>query len=818
MRKILITATLALLFLSTYANPIKIATAQQIAENVLGRSTLKSTSPLYLKHIAVNNCDTLLYIFINPDGGFAIIAADDAVMPILGYSKTSTTGDITENVAFNNQLNRYKEIITLKKKTAQRGKNAIRAWQLLETDSSATNSVSTDSLDANSLTTTKIAEPLITSIWGQTGSYNDSCPSYVGCVAVAMGQIMRYHKWPKNGRGWHKYTPYEEPTYGQLFANFGATTYNWDLMPDRLRTRSTTAEKQALQQMLYHAGVSVNMSYTKDGSGAFDIEVPMALCGYFKYNHQTIKVCKAADYTAEEWISLIKNEIDNKRPVLYSGSTKDTAGHAWVVDGYDKNDYLHVNWGWDGDYDGYFAPNNMVLEGALFNSEISAIIGIEPADDVPLMWTQQASGFETAWRGISNISAVDNLTAWASAYDGIYSYGQCMDYCRTTDGGESWATGTIKISGYKNYSISMICAISAYEAWAAVHLCTNTRSLSSGKIVHTSNGGASWEVQSSASFSGSKAFPNIIHFWDANNGVCIGDPNGGYFEIYTTTDGGNNWTRVSKSNIPSNLSGEQGEVAYYAVYGDVIYFSTNKGRLFKSTNRGTSWTATQTPLTNLFIMAFKSEDFGVIKGYDNDNFVACRTTDGGNSWQSLGSQSNFYPSAIAYIPGTDTLVSAGQYSSSETEYIGLSYSTNDGETFTDFADFYKDIAQYTALAFSPDGKNGWAGSYNYNQYYCGMYHRGETKVIRGYTDIEKDKIETKNSINIFPNPASNSIVIQGVNNCQVTIYNSFGMKLMEFADYNENNNINISKLQSGLYIVEIKTKEGNKTSQLIINK
>lgn len=834
MKRILLIIISVFIFELAVALPVGFQKARQVAVKVLGESTLKSTSALELKYVAVNEGDTMFYIFANPDGGFAIISADDAVMPVLGYSLTSNAGEIAANKSFAGQLNRYSEIISVRKKNAMRSRQTINSWRLFagadsvvidtvsvdfnQTDSIPIDTVAIDTIPVDTIAVTDtLMKPiqLMTSMWGQENPYNDSCPSYVGCVATAMGQIMRYHKWPITGRGWHKYIPNENPDYGTQYANFGAATYNWDLMPDRLRSRSSVAEKRAVQQLLYHVGVAVNMSYTNDGSGSYDVDVPMALSAYFKYNHKTLKVCFEDNYTADDWIALIKSEIDAGRPVLYTGSTKDDEGHAWVVDGYDANNYLHVNWGWDGDYDGYFASNNMLLETVYFNQNVTAVIGIQPASDVPLLWTQQSSAFASDFRGITNISAVDRYTAWASAFDGA-SGGQCMDFCRTTDGGESWVAKAIKISGFKNYSISMISAVSANEAWAAVYVCVNSRTLKGGKILHTTDAGNSWEIQSTAAFSGSNAFPNIVHFWNSRNGVCIGDPNGGYFEIYTTTDGGENWERVPSSKIPANKSDEHGVVAYYSVVGDNMFFSTTKGRLYRSVDRGATWTVAQTPLKDIFILAFRNADTGVIKGGKDDEFLAYQTFDGGDTWNELGAQDNFYPTGLAYIPNTDTLVSVGGYDSHDVKYCGLSYSVDDGRTFTDFADFYKDMDQYTAVGFSPDGKGAWVGSYGYGKYYGGMYHRGELQYIVKNTDIVGNKTDTNASIAIYPNPAKGFVLVAGVGNADVAIYNTLGIMMLRVDDYILGTPIDVSQLPAGLYVVRVQNGSDVSALQLIV--
>lgn len=786
---------------SLIAGPVSVERASGVASNLFGKNTQKSSSAVELKYTGIADGDTLYYVFTYADGGFAIISADDAVVPVLGYSATSDAGDVPENKTLLFQLDRYAQAISEAKKSGYESLSAQRQWRAFA------NGLSNESGDVVEV------GPLITSRWGQEEYYNDSCPSpYVGCMAVAMGQVMRYYNWPVQGRGWHEYIPTDEPERGPQFANFGATVYRWELMHDKLRVNHTDAEKSAVAQLLYHAGVSVNMSYTKDGSGSFSCDVLPALTNYFLYS-KDIRICSYDNYSVEDWFSMISSEIDAGRPVIYSGVTKKQEGHAWVVDGYNSQGYLHVNWGWDGDYDGYFYVENMILGTTVFSEEIDAIVGIEPDVNVPELWTMQSTGFLSGYRGINNISAVDGLTAWASAFNGSDANGRCMDFCRTTNGGEYWKPGTIKISGYQNYSISMISAISADEAWGAVYVSANSRSLTGGKIVHTIDGGDTWQIQKSATFDGADAFPNVVHFWDSQNGVCLGDPNNGYFEIYTTTDGGKNWTRVSSSRIPVNQKDETGVVGCYCICSDTVYFSTTKGRLFRSVDRGATWTANQTPLSDIFNVAFRNGQCGVINDKNVDSFSAYRTDDGGETWIAIADSNNFYSSALAYIPGTDTLLSVGIYPNA-----GISYSVDDGVTFTNYADFYSDIDQYTALGVSPDGKSLWAGAYNFGLHYGGMWHRGLMPVNKHFTSISDNKAIPGLDARIYPNPTNGILFVESdVEIGQVGVLSVMGMLVKSLTVNDFKATIDLRDLSKGVYILRIDSKSASISKQIIIN-
>jgi len=790
-------------FLLLIVNPIKadfvpVDKAQTVAAGVFGKNTQKSSSTISLLYVGTCGADTVYYVFGQADVGFAIIAADDAVNPVLGFSHTSPAGEPVENKMLMHQLDRYGQKISAVRQSGIGSTANLRKWRA-RADSTPTVD-STQVADTVSIIDSVVTVgPLITSAWEQTDVYNDSCPTYVGCVAVAMGQVMRYHKWPETGRGWHKYVPSEKPEYGQQFANFGATTYHWDLMPDKLRSHHSSEERAAVAQLLYHAGVAVDMSYTENSAGSYTCDVLYAMPQYFRYS-DSIELVKYSDYSNEQWFCMMCAEIDAGRPVIYSGATKNDEGHAWIVDGYKSNGYLHINWGWGGDYDGFFLPDRMILQTNLFDCELDAVIKIKPATNTPLLWTLQSSGFSHSYRGIQNISAVDEQVAWASAYDGIISNGQCMDFCRTTDGGESWLSGTVNIPKNESYTISSISAVSALEAWASVYVSVNSSTLTGGKIAHTTDGGQTWIVQPTAKFSGKSAFPNTVYFWNKLNGVCLGDPNDGYFEIYITTDGGNQWTRVPASRIPASKRGETGIVGGYSVIGDCVFFSTSSGRLFRSVDRGATWTVTSTPFQTNFKLAFRDSDIGVISTSISDKYIAYSTANGGLSWERLPSNDLFFATSFAYIPDTDTLVCAGNNSLKSN---GIAFSTDNGDSFSNYAGFYTDIDLYTAVGISPNGKGMWLGAMNYTEHYGGMWHRGALPIMRGFTSIgQADDNVHQTSLVVYPNPVTDVVTIECNTPIEIVeIISMQGIVVKHVAADSHGCLLSISDLPIGVYLV-----------------
>lgn len=268
-------------------------------------------------------------------------------------------------------------------------------------------------------------------------------------------------------------------------------------------------------------------------------------------------------------------------------------------------------------------------------------------------WIAQSSNINPN-NYVQFIDAVDTNVVWGLASDRNSQLNPVQEFTRTIDGGNTWTAGTI--SNAANHGPSCIMALNADTAWVAMF---NT-SGGGGKILRTNDGGITWTHQATATFSAPNGFPNVVHFFNANDGFCMGDPNGGYFEFYVTSDGGNNWIRVPQANIPANQTAEYGITDVYTTYGDsTIFFGTNQGRIYKSTNRGNNWTVSSTPFTGyLGAIAFRDANFGLACEADNlttsTNLIY--TNDGGTTWSLLPTQAGglTLKQAIRFVPGTDS--------------------------------------------------------------------------------------------------------------------------------------------------------------------
>ena len=295
------------------------------------------------------------YVFNNDAGGFVIIAGDDAVTPVLGY--TSTGSFDAENLpdGLKDLLKSYERQIAALGDNYQANQTATRA----------------------AFTGEKL---LNTAKWNQSNPFNKYTPyKYpVGCVATAGAIVMKHHGYPAKGIGSHTYTWNEQ----DLTANF-EHDYDWANMP----TKYTVGNDEAFDgvaRLMSDLGVAVEMQYAKGGSGATMEDLVTALQKYFGYSKYA-RLLAIADLGAEVWNDRLRAEIDADRPILYSAVDSNKGGHSFVIDGY-KDESFSVNWGWGGYCDGFYRIGALNPEawgtptGDQYNSSQAAVFALQPSD------------------------------------------------------------------------------------------------------------------------------------------------------------------------------------------------------------------------------------------------------------------------------------------------------------------------------------------------------------------------------------------------------------------------------------------------------
>ena len=366
-----------------FANPIDQQRALQIGQSFMNcKIGQKTNVQLNMVYTSATRDAVDYYVFnVNGNNGFVIVSGDDRVKPILAYS---TGGDFNPNDiadGFEFTLNTFShEIQYIRDNNIEATADINDEWK----------SVAETGYINKERKSRSVVGPLCQTIWNQNWPYNSQCPEdeegsggrvYAGCVATAMGQVMKFWNWPAQGTGSHTYNP---EGYEQQTANFGETEYHFELMPNDLDSLSTEEDYFYIAQFLHHCGISVDMQYSGHGSGAYSFSVPIALRTYFNYTADddvTLSFWGFYMYSIEQWIQMLKDGgLDEGMPLYYSGSDDNGAGgHAFVCDGYDENDYFHFNWGWSGKDDAWCAIGALNTTKYAFNDSNSFIGHIQPA-------------------------------------------------------------------------------------------------------------------------------------------------------------------------------------------------------------------------------------------------------------------------------------------------------------------------------------------------------------------------------------------------------------------------------------------------------
>jgi hypothetical protein len=304
-----------------------------------------------------------LYLFDIEPIGFVLLSSNKNINPILAYSTESDATFDSFNPSAQEWVTSYSNFVLDRIEKNIQNPNAQAKWnKLLKHELYA---------PANG----KGVNPMINTKWGQGTYYNTDCPvdgagpdghALTGCVATAMVQVMKYHSFPEHGTGEHSYY---HSDYGTLSANFGAATYGWSEMPNNVYSYNGE-----LAEIMSHAGIGANMNYSPSGSGTYMTDAIDALKSYFNY-HYASQLLMKEDYSNADWESMIIQELDDARPILYAGFSG-SGGHAFVCDGYNNSGLYHFNWGWTGYSDGYFSLSDV----GGFSGGQQAIFGLEPGD------------------------------------------------------------------------------------------------------------------------------------------------------------------------------------------------------------------------------------------------------------------------------------------------------------------------------------------------------------------------------------------------------------------------------------------------------
>ena len=345
-QNILLKRSFLILFLllsvtTNYADNVDFNTALRIARAYV--NTSKKDAQNIKTRAAATATQQPYYIFNDEAGkGFVVIAGDDKMGKVLAYSKEASINMANLNPEARYLFDTYRQVYE------ELSKN-----KTLTTRSGA----ATKAADA--------VQPLLKSKWGQDYPYSKQTRYMTGCVATAVAQVMYYHKWPAQGKGQESYTVKFDNTVRS--ADFTKSHYDWDnMLLDYNRRNITTKQEDAVALLMNDVGIATNMQYTDRASGTQSYMAERALRNYFDYDAAMV----TRSYEGvDNFIEIVKEELRNGFPLYISGDSKTGGGHAWVCDGFDEEDRFHMNFGWNGQANGYYslATLNVTSTGSEFN-------------------------------------------------------------------------------------------------------------------------------------------------------------------------------------------------------------------------------------------------------------------------------------------------------------------------------------------------------------------------------------------------------------------------------------------------------------------
>lgn len=341
LRRSFLILSLLLSVTANYADNVDFNTALRIARTYVNVS---KTAAQNIKTRAAATATQQPYYVFNDDAGkgFVVIAGDDKMGKVLAYSKEASIDMANLNPEARYLFDTYRQVYE------ELGKN-----KTLTTRAGA----ATKTADA--------VQPLLKSKWGQDYPYSKQTQYVTGCVATAVAQVMYYHKWPAQGKGQESYKVTFDNTVRS--ADFTKSHYDWDnMLPDYNRRNITTKQEDAVALLMNDVGIATNMQYTDRASGTQSYMAERALRNYFDYDAALVTRFDEGD---DNFIEIVKKELRNGFPLYISGESKTGGGHAWVCDGFDKEDMFHMNFGWNGQANGYYslATLSVTSTGSEFN-------------------------------------------------------------------------------------------------------------------------------------------------------------------------------------------------------------------------------------------------------------------------------------------------------------------------------------------------------------------------------------------------------------------------------------------------------------------
>ena len=381
MKKFVISISLFCIGLNALADVVPSSKAYSVAQQFMNASRLTEVWDGNDDEAETKaSRDPFFHVFNVEGGGWVIVSGEDCTVPIIGYNDS---GSFNKDGMPSNMrwwLGLIRDDIRQARQKGQKGSgNTHEMWA----------NPSRRETKAGSSKKT-----LETATWDQEAPYNNLLSQYVkkksgqgvedlctGCVATAMAEVLRYHKWPVHGNG--TLSGYTTVTAKYSVTGFSIDDhyYDWDNMPMAYDESSTSVQADAVAQLMLDCGVMVKMDYGTSrvgGSGALPTDVVPALTKHMQYS-KLAELKERSGYSDSEWLQMIKYDIDNCGPIIYGGYTSIGEGHQFVCDGYDMdNNMIRINWGWSGSRNDWFTLTLAIPNLYTFSKSQVAVFGLVP--------------------------------------------------------------------------------------------------------------------------------------------------------------------------------------------------------------------------------------------------------------------------------------------------------------------------------------------------------------------------------------------------------------------------------------------------------
>lgn len=783
MRKIIFAFAAISFFGIIQAQNVTVSEAELAAVRFLKASepSRNMTELSLYKTFADNDGNNVFYLFNIGNSGFIAFGADRMFDPLIGYSFSGAYDSTSAAPGLKAWLNSFVQDVSAVRKSATKSNETIKYHNKCKKQWDDLLSGNTDELKTKS---SKGVENLLVTKWDQGGGYNNYCPSYsygpnghsyTGCVATAMAQIIRYHEYPTTGFSRSSYVHYY---HGYQYAAYDSVVFDFSKMPQQVSRTSSQVFQHNVSLLCYYCGVSVKMNYLNPthttGSGAHSEDVPEGL-KYFGYtNAFYMNKTSNIDY----WDSLIRNDLDNSRPIYYSGADND-GGHAFVLEGYRENGTYQFNFGWSGSGDGFFTISHV----GGFSTGQAAVFNIVPSYFAPLGDTifiaAEGEGGGTSWEDASpNLQDAIRLaklcnknTIWVK--NGIY-------------------TG----NNSSPYSFEMESGVTIYGGFSGTETSLDQRS-GTGESVMSGNGkriafyspastsnAAVYDMTFADGYADNGAGATLmsgvrlerctIRNNTATNGAALYSFNNTIYNCFIHNNNGGGANLTSNSSLRNSL------VAHNDGYGIKIEKSTING-----------------------CDIVCNSDTGLI----NDNWKAVRSSVIWNNGVQLSNDSlnNIFFCAIEGIGEKDSNSNFGlSHENRPADGIGpyfMNPNLTIGHSDT-LGDWH--ISSLSPLVNAGDTVR--SGAYIRDLDNDNRFRNGRMD-IGCYEWIPGNAIQNASSTTarIYPNPATTSITIEGISG-QGEIYDIMG-RCVKTVDINQETTIiNINNLTKGLYLIRINGK------------